>query len=493
MQPTDLLPQAETPPQFFYIPDGARFTLAEEVVDLMEAIGYQVRPEERLAACALFPQRDDGDWIGLDSGVVCPRQNLKTATGIAGAIHDTFVQGITVAWTAHEFKTSTAAFRDLQAIIEGHSWLSSEVLKVRTGSVDPGFELRNGARLDIIARTGKSGRGMARPRLYLDEGLYLSGQMMGAIVPTMSAMQNAHMVVMSSPGLFESDILRGYRKRGRSQSDPNLGWIEWSQEQGDCASPECDHSVEADGCWLDSLEAVMRVNPAAPRRISLDYIAQERRILASAPQEYLRERMGVWSDPPAEGSGNVFPAEAWTGCRDTASAIADDVPVAWGVDVSFARSAAHVVAFGTGPDGLPHGVLRHTCNPSDVVAYLATATAERPSLGVALQANGAPVSSLLPDMERVLSVPVVGIAGADLPKACGLAYDAVTSRTVRHRGQSQIDRAVAAAEARSLSDGWALDRKRSRVDIAPLVAWVHAYWLHQTFTAPADPAFFTVE
>jgi hypothetical protein len=487
--PTELLAQADCPPTHFYVPEGARFTLADEVADLMEAIGYQVGPEERLACHALYAQRPDGNYVGLDAGIVGPRQNLKTATGLAGALHDTFVQGIDAGWTSHEFKTSTAAFRDVQGIVEANTWLSSEVLKIRTGSVDPGFELRNGARLDIIARTNKSGRGMARPRLYLDEALYLTGAMMGAIVPTMSAMPNAHMVIASSPGLFESAILRGYRLRGRSGTDPHIGWIEWSQEQGDCASLDCDHQPETEGCWLNDMAAVLRVNPAAPRRISMDYLTQERRTLAAAPEEYLRERMGVWSDPPDEGAGQVFPVEAWAACKDVASEILTDAPVVLGVDVSWDRAAAHVAACGLNDYGVRHAQLVHTCDPAQVVDWLRATIAARTVTAIAVQATGAPVSSLLPDLER-LGVPVVAIAAADIPRACGHAYDAVASRSVRHPGQSNLDRALAVAETRTLSDGWALDRKRSRMDIAPLVAWVHALWAASTFDGPPETEFF---
>lgn len=474
MLPTELLELADCPPTHFYVPEGARFTLADEVADLMEAIGYQVGPEERLACHALYAQRADGNYVGLDAGIVGPRQNLKTATGLAGALHDTFVQGIDAGWTSHEFKTSTAAFRDVQGIVEANTWLSSEVLKIRTGSVDPGFELRNGARLDIIARTNKSGRGMARPRLYLDEALYLTGAMMGAIVPTMSAMPNAHMIVASSPGLHESAILRGYRLRGRSGTDPDLGWIEWSQEQGECARADCDHQPDTEGCWLNDLDAVLRVNPAAPRRISLDYLRQERRTLAAAPEEYLRERMGVWSDPPAEGSGNVFPLDAWAACLDARSAIPDGADLTMAVDVAWDRSAAHVAVAGIREDGLRHVQVIASGDGTDwVVPFLQNA--RRRPLAVAVQATGAPAASLIDDLTRA-GLPVTGLSGADVARACGGMYDAITAGRIRHVGQPELERPVATAVARSLGDAWALDRKRSLTDIAPLVAVVEALW-----------------
>jgi len=187
----------------------------------------------------------------------------------------------------------------------------------------------------------------------------------------------------------------------------------------------------------------------------------------------------------------VFPTEAWRDCRDSLSTIADG-PVAFAVDVSWDRSAAHVAAVGKRADGLWHAQLVHTCDPTEVVAWLVDATTKRETYGVALQANGAPVSSLLPDLERELTCTVWPMAAADVPRSCGIAFDAVKALQVRHLGQSQIDRALSIAETRTLSDGWALDRKRSRLDIAPLVAWVHALWLASTFDDPPDPVGFFI-
>jgi hypothetical protein len=475
---------------YLWVPPTATSTAGLEVAEMSRRLGFDVDAAEQEALDVLMAEAGP-KWAALEAAIICGRQNLKTWALQMTVLYDAFFRDVKrVVWTSHRFKTTQQAFNDLERIVGDTDWLRSRVRKVRHASGDEGFELTNGARIDFLARTSGGGRGLTGDTVILDEALYLTAQMMGALLPTLSARPDPQVRYGSSPGVLESEVLRSVRDRGRALNDPSLAYIEWTSPVEDCADPMCDHGLTADGCQLDDEAKWALANPALGRRIGIDYVRSERRALAADPVEFMRERMGWWQDPPAEGSGNVFPPEAWTGCRDTVSSINPDAPVAWGVDVSFDRSAAHVVAFGTGPDGLPHGVLRHTCDPSDVVAYLRTATAERPALGVALQANGAPVSSLLPDLERELPCPVVAVAGSDVPKACGLAYDAVTSRTVRHRGQSQIDRAVMAAEVRSLSDGWALDRKRSRIDISPLVAWVHAYWLHQTFSAPAEPEFF---
>lgn len=503
MQPTELLALADCPPTHFYVPDGARFTLADEVADLMESVGYQVDAEERAVCYALYPQQANGDWIGLDSGIVCSRQNLKTACEIGGALHDTFVQGQTVGWTSHEFKTSTAAFRDFQAVIEGNDWLAAEVLKIRTGSVDPGFELRNGARLDIIARTGKSGRGMARPRLYLDEALYLVASMMGAIVPTMSAMPNAHMVIGSSPGLKESRILRGYRKRGRTGTDPHLGWIEWSQEQQPCEDPECRHEVGTPGCWLDDLAAVLRVNPAAPRRISLDYIPQERLSLESAPEEYLRERMGVWEDPVGpDDTDPLLPN--WTDVCDLDAVLPEGVSAAWSVDVQWLppgsgrRPNAWISAGVEGEDDKPVVQVVHVCDPAAAVGWLDEWARKRPLRGIAVQGTGAPASALLSDLRATFDEPkrelIHAMTGPELSAACQMAATATRTGAVvcrraplddaAHAHDVALDLGVNLGLAKPLAGAWVLDRIKSPVDTAPVTSWINAHWLLVTTPEP---------
>lgn len=479
-------------PTHFYVPEGSRFTIADEIADLMEAVGYQVDEPERMACRALFPQRADGNWAGLDSCIVAPRQNLKTATMIAGALHDTFVRGVErVIWTAHEFKTSTDAFQDFQAIIEGHDWLAAEVLAVRTSNGKEGFDLRNGSRLDVMARTGKSGRGMGTPSLYLDEGLYLQGKMLGAIVPTVSARKNPHIVVGSSPGLQMSGPLREMRTRGRSGSDPYLGWIEWSQEQQPCADEKCVHQPGTPGCWLDDEDAVARVNPALGRRITMEYVRQERLLLADAPVEYLRERMGVWEDPPEGGVSAVYPLEEWAAARDEMSAVGSAGFMAFGIDVSWDRSTAYVAVAGQRDDELVHVQLIHTCNPTDLVDYLVDRCRRFSPVGVALQSNGAPVSSMLDELKKALEdtgVPVVEMGGQDVARAYGVTFDAIKSGRIRHTGQPGLDYPLRQAVTRFVVDGFALDRKKSPVDIAGLVAATNAVYLLSISENNSDPS-----
>jgi hypothetical protein len=473
-------------PTHFHVPPGSIFTIADEVADLMEAVGYQVDEPERATCRALFAQRPDGRWAGLESGIVAPRQNLKTATMLAGALHDTFVRGAErVVWTAHEFKTSSDAFKDFRTIIESFPWLDSEVLKIRTANGKEGFELRNGSRLDILARTGRSGRGLGGSNLYMDEALYLDGKMMGALVPTMSARPNAHIVYGSSPGMPTSDVLRELRDRGRSGDDPHLGWIEWANDRQPCASRDCQHDPGTPGCWLDDLDAVMRVNPAMPRRISVEYVRQERLALASVPGEYLRERMGVWEDPPSAADvESAIPMASWHCRADAASTVPDGARVAFAVDTSWDRLTSWIAVAGIRADGTPHVEVIETAFGTDwVVPWLAERVRRWNPVAIGLQGNGAPVSSLLEPLRQAFPRVVKPLGVTDLGRACGALYDAAVNGPLAHPGQEQLDRALSQAAVRPVGDSWVWDRKASAVDVAPLVAATEALYL---LTATAE-------
>jgi hypothetical protein len=99
---------------------------------------------------------------------------------------------------------------------------------------------------------------------------------------------------------------------------------------------------------------------------------------------------------------------------------------------------------------------------------------------VAVQASGAPVSSLIETL-REAGVDVVDWKGSDLATATGSFYDAVKDGTVKHGPWPALDIAAATALPKMLEGGafwW--DRRRSPTDIAPLIAATGAAWLATT-------------
>jgi hypothetical protein len=84
---------------------------------------------------------------------------------------------------------------------------------------------------------------------------------------------------------------------------------------------------------------------------------------------------------------------------------------------------------------------------------------------------------------------ITALTPRQLTTACAQLLDAVTTRAVRHRGDTALDRAAAAAARRTTGDGWAWSRRSSSADVSPLLAASLALYgdAHRT-PAPARPA-----
>ena len=478
---------------YLWVPPGATTAAGEETADLALSLGFQVDGPERDTLNVLMAEDATGQsWAGLEAAVVCGRQNLKTWALLMTVIYDAWVRDVNrVVWTSHRFKTTQSAFEDLAGLVAANPWLSKSVRKERHASGSEGFELSSGARIDFLARTSGGGRGLTGDTVILDEALFLQPAMMGALLPTLSSRPDPHVRYGSSPGILESGVLRSIRNRGRALNDPSLSYIEYTSAVEPCVDPDCVHHLDAPGCQLDDEDKWASANPALGRRISLDYVRQERRALSAEPVEFMRERLGWWEDPPNEGKSTVYPLDGWTEGLEPLAALPPDEPVAWAVDVSWDRRVAHIAACGRLGDRMLVQVV-HRCDPSQAAEWLGSRVTSRPSLGVALQSNGAPVSALLPDVLREVgtSCPVVEMTVGDCSKSYGLMFDAVGDRRVVHVADPSLDRAVALGLARSSGDGMVLDRKGSPVDISNLVAATSAMWLAATFTEDAPAEFF---
>lgn len=475
-----------------WVPEDSTFGAAEECADLARALGDDVdQPEVDLLRVLLAEGPVGSDrWAGLESGVFCGRQNIKTWGLKRSVMYDAWVRDVKrITWSAQLYKTTQEAFNDIAADATNIDWLRKRVKRIRYANGEEGIDFTNGATMDFVARSARAARGLAADTVVLDEALFVTPAMMGALLPTLSTRPKPHVRYGSSPGLFESQVARSVRDRGRAGGDTSLAYIEWTSTREGCLDPECAHSLESEGCQLDDEAKWHQANPALGRRITVEYVRQERRALP--PDEFQRERLGWWDDPPDDGAGNVWPLSSWRNCRDGAGQIVDG-PVAVALDVSWDRSAAYVSVVGPRADGVPRGLVKHSCEPSRVVRYIVDdLRLERQLIGVALQGTGAQASSLLPDLQRELEpfgIPVHAMTGPDLQRALGIAFDAVVAEKVSHPGQPVLDRGVATATTRVLTDvGSVLDRKHSRTDIAGLVSWVNALWLWQTYIEEAKP------
>lgn len=464
-----------TRPAFCSVPDHDS-TAGGEAADLAESAGIVLDPEQRLVLDAMLAERG-GKWAAFEACVIQGRQNGKTAALEVAALHDVFLRDVgRVVWTAHRFKTTSDSFADLVAACENYDHLRRRVKAVRYAAGEQSIQLVTGSRIDFLARTGGGGRGLTGDVVVVDEALYAQPVMMGALLPTLSARPDPQVRYGSSAGLLESSVLRAIRDRGRRGDDPSLAYVEWASERG-CASDGCRHELGSDGCALDDEDRWRAANPAIGRRITMDYVRNERRALP--PAEFGRERLGWWEDP-AESGADIDP-QAWASCSDPAAAPGD--PVAIAVDVSPAFRSAAVVACGSGADGRPVlEVVEHAAGTAWVVERLRALQQSQHCGPVGLDPAG-PASALLPDLAAA-AVAVDAVQSGRVSQAAGGLVAAVLAREVVHRNEPSLAVAVGAARRRQSGDAWKWSRKDSESDISPLVA---ATLARQLWAERGDP------
>ena len=438
--------------------------------------GYVPDPEQRLVLDGIFARRQDdvSKVAAFEVAIICARQNLKTAALKQACLAWLLDESIRlIVWSAHEFRTAQEAFRDMDDLIHSHPSLASRVRKVWNGNGDEAIEMHSGQRLIFKARTKGGGRGLSGDRVVLDEAFALKPSHMGALLPTLSARPDPQVIYASSAGLVDSEVLRSIRDRGRHGGDPSLAYFEWADPApGGCSADDCDHRLGVAGCVLDDVSRWQLANPALGRRISVDYVAAERRALP--PDEFARERLGWW-DEPSE-STNTFDSAAWVALTDANVDVRQLSNIVLGVDVAPNHSSASIVAAAWDKQrGCPVVELVERRSGSSWLVDRLIELRSQYSASVALNSSG-PVGSLIPQL-GTKRVEWVDVRGSEYARACGLLAASVNGRDLRHRGESEFAAAVLGVRARKVGDGFAFSRSDSSVDISPVVASAIALWM----------------
>jgi hypothetical protein len=484
------LPERLVAPTFLTHPPFEH-SIGDLVADFSASLGFVPDPEQRLALQVMYSQTGPGAtystmsprWSAMEFAVVAPRQNLKSGLFKMAMLADLFLLECTrVTWSAHLFKTSRAAFVDIQQIIEANPGLSKYVKRVTEGAGNEGVDLMSGARLQFMTRSKTGGRGLTGEKVILDEALMLTDEQMAALMPTMSAIPNPMLCYGSSPGLpGESLELRRIRNRGR-EGDSTLGYLEWTSLAKCADGDKCRHEVGTEGCIADDEDEWAKVNPALDRRISREYVRGERRSLR--PDTFMRERMGVW---PAEADSEAIPEKRWVACAGDGEIVG---PVSVFVDVTLDRSESVVWVCGANGDGLAQIECADARRGTDWTSERVAELIERHEVVAVGARSAGPVASMLPDLRGVCDdaqVDFVKVGSGEFAGMCGAFYDAVMTGTLRHRNDSRLNRAVSAAKRHRQVDTWTWERTLVDVDAAPLVAATGAFALFAQNSTPYDP------
>jgi hypothetical protein len=447
----DVLPAAL--PRVRSVPEYSQSS-GDDAIELAASAGLVLDEWQKLAVRDILAENAAGNWLTFESGLLVPRQNGKGAILEAIEIADMFLFGARlVIHTAHEFKTAQEAFRRVLFLVENTDFLRKRVDRVRTSHGDEGLELKNGARLRFLARSGGSGRGFSCDRLIYDEAYELPEETIAASLPTMSARPNPHVIYASSAALDKSVTLRRVMARGRREddrpADDGLCYLEWS------ADPKCD---------LDDRDEWVRANPATSTgRIRVDFIAKERAAMSDVT--FGRERLGIVDESK---NATVIDLEAWAAAGDPLSQPFD--PVCFAVDIGPDAAFTSIAVAGTTPSGKVHVEVVDRRRGTGWVTDRLEELRDRWNPSAIVIDPIGPVGSLLPSF-AVAGLDVTELGMREHARACGLFKVLVEEGRLVHKEQPGLTAALESARKRDAGEAGAwLWNRRDETDISPLVA-----------------------
>lgn len=440
-------------------------SLGAEAVELAASAGLVLDPWQALVLEHGMGVRDDAKWSAFEVGVVVSRQNGKGGILEARELAGLFLLDERfIVHSAHQFDTSLEAFRRLLMLIEDTPDLDARVKRVSRSHGEEGIELLGGQRIRFRTRTKGGGRGFSCDCLILDEAMFLPEASHGALLPTLSARPNPQ--VWYTASAVDQDVhehgvvLSRVRQRGLKGSDQSLAYFEWSAEV------QLDRDVAADH------DAWVLANPGLGIRISEEHVEYER--ASMDPQTFAVERLGIGNWPPTDGSvSTVIDLDQWQSLVDEGSSPSD--PICFAFDVTPTRSSAAIGVAGKRADGLAHiEVVDQRDGTGWLVDRLVALYEKHQPAGVFCDGFG-PAGSMVDELlER--GVPVQSVTSTDHGRACGMIFDLVEQSGLRHLGTTELRVALRGAKTRQLGDAWAWARKKSNVDISPLVAVTLALW-----------------
>jgi hypothetical protein len=324
--------------------------------------------------------------------------------------------------------------------------------------------------------------------------MILSDEVVGASLPTLSAVPNPQVAYTASAGYHDSVQLASVRRRVL-RGDGKLMGAEWSinPHLDTCPRDEINgrktnHYVV---CGLhddrDDPRSWAKANPALGVRISPDHVAHE--LDAMTGPVFDRERLGVGDWPGGDEAWLVLSEDAWRACtlEDPGGAVR---PVAFAVDVDPDMISAAIAACWYRPGengGLPRPVIEHPrgCH-REGTAWVVPRLLElrrkwRPD-AVVFPRNG-PAAALGIAAENA-GIEVTWASSAHEAAAFALLVTTVRKAPAQgrliHLGRDLAPglwSSVASAETRDVGDGGrAWCRRDSDSDITPVSSGTLALW-----------------
>lgn len=430
--------------------------------------------------------------------------------------------------------TSGEAFRRVKTHIDNTPWMQRKVASVSTAHGSEGIELkpsrvvitgsggkqRSGGRicrLRFVARTGGSARGFTADLVIWDEAFNIPEAVVGAQLPTLSAVDNPQLwytssavdkevhqygvtlarvraralaEIASGQGIAAAQAAAVLAEAGLDV-DGGLTWLEWQGAEDEYLALINDRGMAAAREFIARREEWARANPGVGFRLQPRRIAREMRAMGLRTFAVERLNIGAWPSID-ELERKILPAR-WDEIGDPDSRPVG--PITLGVEVSLDGRTAAIASAGERADAKHHvKVVDH--RPGGGTAWVVDrvmALVERHEVKAVVINPAGQAGTLVADLENA-GLPawsprakgkggLVALSAREYAQACGeLAADvSPEADRLRHCAQDPLSDAVREAGVRELAQAWAWDQAKSTADVTPLVAAtlaLHGFRVH---------------
>jgi hypothetical protein len=327
---------------------------------------------------------------------------------------------------------------------------------------DRSIALTNGSVIVYRTRTSGGGRGLDDiSRIVVDEAQHAQPEQLASSTPILAANPNPQINFVGTGGIDRvSDWWWSIRKRAIRGDAGEFSYLEHSAEHVEINQDGRVISVPPDPT---DVEAWYRANPALGDRIEEEFLAEQMKILG--PELFAREHLCVW-DPYPGDEGGFLPFDAWSDLVVTAPE--GQRSLCYGLSAS--DTGATVASASRLPNGdLYVDTVKSEAGTDWLVDYLVDLHSRRK---VPIRLNPAAAEGAFIRQLTEAGVKTVEVSARQYQQACGEVLDTVKNGTIRHLGQSGLNRAVKSAQRRDVGkDGsWVWVESASGVDLCPLKA-----------------------
>lgn len=342
----------------------------------------------------------------------------------------------------------------------------------RLSNGSEGFTLvRNGSRVGAFAPTRKALHGKDADVVGVDEAWAFSAldgkALMQAIKPAQLTRPQRQLWIISAGGDDSSEWLLDWRELGRALTGPDQGiaYFEWHPpvverpEGGYALDPSVD--VDDPQTWADT-------HPAVGNTATLDALAEDRKVFGK--DEFDRAYLNIFQTGALD---RVLPRLAWEACTDPEAAVTPG----WGLwvayDVALDGASSSIVMARRHDDGRVYAEHVDEGPGTGWVADRVRQLAQQHGGQIVADSRG-PVTVVTAELRRQ-GVDVTELTTADVATAAGQLLAALLDQTLSVRKSDPLDHAAAAAARRQLLDSWAVTRRSSTGNVAPVVALSFAH------------------